>query len=156
MPKAAAARAPAVVPSVAASAKQAPESKKRISFAERPQEIQIPRDESQKTFVDEVDEIPDMDNPPSKQQQQPEQRQANPISENNNGNSPWMVDFWKMIINIFFLQWIQQAQQRQQLKNTPESNNNIDEEEEESSTDEVDEVKKGGNDELNEVKKGGN
>ena len=63
---------------------------------------------------DDMPEIPDMDNDPPKKS----------TGRNPSASSPqedWVAQFWKMIVSMLFFQWMQQAKERQKLKNEPET-----------------------------------
>eukprot|EP00522_Entomoneis_paludosa_P015040 CAMPEP_0172457520 /NCGR_PEP_ID=MMETSP1065-20121228/22667_1 /TAXON_ID=265537 /ORGANISM="Amphiprora paludosa, Strain CCMP125" /LENGTH=137 /DNA_ID=CAMNT_0013211311 /DNA_START=127 /DNA_END=540 /DNA_ORIENTATION=+ len=101
-------------------------SSKSISFADdkpvvRELEMEMEEDEDmiKKTDEDYMDEIPNMDDPPKSSA-------SNTYTSRNPGaaetaDADWIMGFWKMILSMFFLQWIQDAQKRQRIKNAPES-----------------------------------
>ena len=60
---------------------------------------------------DDMPEIPDMDNDPPKTSRNPSASQED----------DWVAQFWKMIVSMLFFQWMQQAKERQKLKNEPET-----------------------------------
>mmetsp|Transcript_11058 Transcript_11058/g.30555 ORF Transcript_11058/g.30555 Transcript_11058/m.30555 type:complete len:149 (-) Transcript_11058:376-822(-) len=100
-------------------------SSKRISFAAEAKEIPVKRelememedDEDETTMKtvsedqDEMEEIPDMDKDHS----------SSSTAVSSGKDADWMMEVWKMILSMFFLQWLQEAKSRQRLKNAPES-----------------------------------